>query len=38
MTNNINEKNYINVYFIENHLKEVELKLYLKEDEKKFYD
>jgi len=38
MTNNLNERNYITVYFIESHLKEVELKLYLKEDEKKYYD
>ena len=38
MTNNVNEKNYINVYFIESHLKGVELELYLKEEEKQFYD
>ena len=38
MINNLNEKNYINVYFIENHLKGVELKIYLKEEEKQFYD
>ena len=38
MINNLNEKNYIIVYFIENHLKGVELKLYLREEDKKFYD
>jgi len=38
MANNINGKNYINVYFIENHLREVKLKLYFKDDEKQFYD
>ena len=38
MANNINEKNYINVYFIENHMKGIDLKLYFKEEEKQLYD
>ena len=38
MINNLNEKNYLNVYFIESHLKGVELKLYLREEDKEFYD
>ena len=38
MANNLNEKNYINVYFIENHLKGIQLKIYFKDDEKQLYD
>ena len=38
MTDNVNENNFINVHFIESHLKGVELKLFFKEEEKQFYD